>query len=68
MKRITAEEFLGMIAENPSVFEHWDTPLEITEYVDCSHTNITHLSPHLTFSGNKNSFEKLMAGTSKNLQ
>jgi hypothetical protein len=49
--KITAAEFLAMIAENPSVFEHWNTPLEITEYVECKNSPITHLSPHLTFSG-----------------
>ncbi len=49
--KITAKEFLAMIAENPSVFEHWETPLEITEFVDCKDSPITHLSPHLTFSG-----------------
>jgi hypothetical protein len=49
--KITAKEFLEMIAENPSIFEQWNTPLEITEYVDCSDSNITYLSPHLTFSG-----------------
>jgi hypothetical protein len=26
--KITAKEFLEMIAENPAVFEHWNTPLE----------------------------------------
>jgi hypothetical protein len=51
MKQISAKEFLEMIEENPSVFEHWNTPLEITEYVDCSWYKITHLSTHLTFSG-----------------
>jgi hypothetical protein len=40
-----------MIMENPSVFEHWETPLEITGYVNCQNSPITHLSPHLTFSG-----------------
>jgi hypothetical protein len=49
--KITAKEFYGMISENPSVFEHWETPLEITEHVDCRDSPITHLSPHLTFSG-----------------
>jgi hypothetical protein len=49
--KITAKEFLAMVKENPSIFEHWETPLEITEYVDCSSSIITHLSPHLTFSG-----------------
>jgi hypothetical protein len=45
MQKITADEFLAMIAENPSIFEHWDSPLEITESVDCRMNNITHLSP-----------------------
>jgi hypothetical protein len=51
MKEITAFEFLAMITENPSVFEHWDTPLEITEYVNCYGSRITHLSKHLKFLG-----------------
>ncbi len=51
MKKITAKEFLAMIENNPSVFEHWNTPLEITEFVDCEGAIITHLSPYLTFSG-----------------
>jgi hypothetical protein len=49
--KVTAKQFLAMIAENPSVFEHWNTPLEITEYVDCKNSPISHLSTHLTFSG-----------------
>jgi hypothetical protein len=51
MKKITAEELYEMIYENPSVFEHWDTPLEISEYVSCRKSPITHLSKYLTFSG-----------------
>jgi hypothetical protein len=51
MRKITAKEFLAMIERNPSGFEHWNTPLEITEYIDCRESPITHLSPHLTFSG-----------------
>jgi hypothetical protein len=51
VKSITATEFLARIKEKPSVFEHWDTPLEITEYVSCQNSPITHLSKHLTFSG-----------------
>ncbi len=49
--KITAKEFLEMIGESPSVFEHWNTPLEITEYVLCINSPITSLSKHLTFSG-----------------
>jgi hypothetical protein len=51
MKCITTEEFYAMIAENPSVFEHLETPLKITGYVDCNNCPITHLSKHLIFSG-----------------
>jgi hypothetical protein len=51
MEKITAEEFYAMIERNPSVFEHWDTPLEITEFALCSEFPITHLSKHLIFSG-----------------
>jgi hypothetical protein len=51
MEKISAKEFLRMITENPSGFEHWDTPLEITEYVQCWKSAITHLSKYLTFSG-----------------
>jgi hypothetical protein len=52
MKKISANEFYDMIEKNPRVFEHWNTPLEITESVSCIGSEITHLSPHLTFSGN----------------
>jgi hypothetical protein len=51
MKQITAKEFLAMIKENPSVFEDWETPLEIAEFVNCNYSPITQLSPLLTFSG-----------------
>jgi hypothetical protein len=70
--KITAKEFLEMVAENPSVFEHWETPLEIIGYVNCKHSPITHLSQYLTFSepqnGNSASFEdcenlKIATGT-----
>jgi hypothetical protein len=50
MKKISAKEFYKMVLENPSVFEHWDTPLEITKHIDCK-IQITHLSKHLLFSG-----------------
>jgi hypothetical protein len=42
MKRIPAREFLAMIKKNPSVFEHWDTPLHITTPVNCENSLITH--------------------------
>jgi hypothetical protein len=49
--KITADTFHTMVEENPSVFEHWDTPLEISGFVNCEGSPITHLSPHLIFSG-----------------
>jgi hypothetical protein len=52
MKTITAEEFYTMISKNPSVFENWETPLKITEYVECRKSPITHLSKHLIFTKN----------------
>jgi hypothetical protein len=52
MKKITADEFLAMIEANPSIFENWNTPLEITEYVECRKSPITHLSKHLIFTKN----------------
>jgi hypothetical protein len=51
MKQITAKEFYNMSEKNPSVFEHWETPLEIMEFVYCNNSKITHLSKQLTFSG-----------------
>jgi hypothetical protein len=51
MRKITAKKFLAMVSENPSVFENWDTPLEITQYVEGNNSPITHLSKHLIFSG-----------------
>jgi hypothetical protein len=51
MEYITATEFQNLLSRNPSVFEHWDTPLNITEYINCTNSPITHLSKHLIFSG-----------------
>jgi hypothetical protein len=51
MKKITADEFYEMIWKNPNVFENWNTPLEITEFIECKNSKITHLSEHLIFSG-----------------
>jgi hypothetical protein len=51
MKKIKADKFLSMIRSNPSVFENWETPLEITTFVSCRNSPITHLSKHLIFSG-----------------
>jgi hypothetical protein len=49
--KITAAEFYTLLDENPSIFKAWKTPLEITEPVYLQYSPITHLSPHLTFSG-----------------
>jgi hypothetical protein len=51
MRKIKAAEFHELVNTNPNVFEQWNTPLEITEYIICSENPITHLSPFLTFSG-----------------
>jgi hypothetical protein len=48
--QITAKEFYAMTLRNPSIFKDWNTPLEITEYVNCKGSKITHLSRHLTFT------------------
>jgi hypothetical protein len=66
--KITAKEFLAMIDENPSGFEHWDTPLEVTEYVDCESSPITHLSKYLTFSGRNDAGDVANFGNCPNLQ
>ncbi len=63
--KITAKEFYAMIKENPSVFRNWDIPLEITEYVNCYNSPITHLSKHLTFSGKTG---KINSGNSANFR
>jgi hypothetical protein len=47
--KINAKHFLKMVEENPSVFKDWNTPLEIEGFVNCQNSEITHLSPHLTF-------------------
>jgi hypothetical protein len=33
MKQITAKEFYAMIVENPSVFEHWNTPHKVAQFL-----------------------------------
>jgi hypothetical protein len=54
MKQIKAQRFFEMISANPNIFKDWETPLEITEYVDCKLLKITHLSKYLIFSGKDN--------------
>jgi hypothetical protein len=66
--KITAAQFKKMILENPSVFEHWETPLEITEFVDCTDSPITHLSPLLTFAGRDNKGNSASFAKCLNLQ
>jgi hypothetical protein len=51
MKQISAGEFYTLPAENQALFKHWTIPLKITEFVDFSDLNLTHLSPLLTFAG-----------------
>jgi hypothetical protein len=66
--KITADEFYTMLEDNPSVFEHWETPLEITEYVYCGSSPITHLSKHLTFSGKRENGDSASFYKCKNLK
>jgi hypothetical protein len=68
MKKISASEFYAMIEKNPSIFEHWNTPLEIIEYVDCRSSKITHLSPHLTFTGKNENELSAFFSNCKSLQ
>jgi hypothetical protein len=51
MKQITARQFKAFIKQNPSWCETLTEPVEITTYCNMSYSNITHLSPLLTFSG-----------------
>jgi hypothetical protein len=51
MRKITSKEFYALITENPAVFKDWEIPLEITDYISCGRSPITHLSKHLLFSG-----------------
>ncbi len=57
-----------MVDKNPSVFEHWETPLEITEYVYCDFSEIIHLSKYLTFSGKNDQGKCASFGHCKSLQ
>ena len=49
--RITGTEFEGAIKKDPSWCKALKEPIEITTYVELRGSNITHLSPLLTFSG-----------------
>jgi hypothetical protein len=68
MRKISASEFLPMIKKNPSIFEHWNTPLEITEYIACTKFSITHLSKHLLFSGKNRMGESASFSLCKSLK
>jgi len=52
--KITGEEFVELIEKNPSWCKTITEPLKVTTYVDLIKSEITHLSPLLTFNG-KNS-------------
>ena len=54
MKKMTGEEFYELIRKDPSWCLNIKEPLEITTYVELIYTNITHLSPLLTFKGKNN--------------
>jgi len=55
MKQITGEEFVGLIEKDPSWCKNLKKEVEITTFVNLAYSNITHLSPLITFSGkNKN--------------
>jgi hypothetical protein len=51
MNKITAEEFKAFINQDPSWCKTLTEPTEITTYCNMMGSNITHLSPLLTFSG-----------------
>ena len=50
MKQITGGEFIGLIQQNPSWCKNLKEQLEITTFADFRNSQITHLSPLLTFS------------------
>jgi len=51
MKQITAEEFTDFVTRDPAWASKLTEPVEITTYANLKGSNITHLSPLLTFSG-----------------
>jgi hypothetical protein len=48
---LTANEFNLLVHDNPSVFKTLQHPIEVTQYIYAYNSPITHLSKHLTFSG-----------------
>ena len=51
MRRITGEKFVKLINKNPSWCKNLKEKIEITTYAGLDSSNITHLSPLITFSG-----------------
>ena len=52
--KITGAEFKNLIKENPSWCLDIKEPLKVTTFVSLICSNITHLSPLITFSGQEN--------------
>ena len=48
---MTGEEFKALIEKDPSWCKNLKEPLEITTFANLEQTEITHLSPLITFSG-----------------
>ena len=49
--KMTGEEFEDLIEKEPSWCKNLKKPLEVTTYVNLTHSPITHLSPFITFTG-----------------
>jgi len=49
---LTGEEFKALIEKDPSWCKDLKKPLEITTFLNLKNSNITHLSPLITFKGN----------------
>jgi hypothetical protein len=50
-EKITAVEFIRLTGNNSSWAAELDSPLEVCEFVKADFTLLTHLSPHLHFTG-----------------
>jgi len=68
MKQMTGEEFVMLIRANPSWCKNLKEPLEITSYVELSYSNITHLSPLITFSGTDSQGKTISLLSCRNLK
>jgi len=51
MKQVTAEKFKEFVTKDPAWASKLTEPIEVTTYCNMEGSNITHLSPLLTFSG-----------------